>query len=40
MIYYDLTSSMTYIGRNPVGIVRVEMKLAEYILKKYNIPVE
>ena len=33
MIYYDLTSSMTYIGRNPVGIVRVEMKLAEYILK-------
>lgn len=32
MIYFDLTSSMTYIGRNPVGIVRVEMKLAQYAL--------
>ena len=32
MIYFDLTSSMTYIGRNPVGIVRVEMKLARYAL--------
>ena len=32
MIYFDLTSCMTYIGRNPVGIVRVEMKLAQYAL--------
>lgn len=36
MIYFDVTSCIDYIGRNPLGIVRVEMKLAEHALRAFG----
>lgn len=36
MIYFDMTSCLDYMGRNPLGIVRVEMKLVQYALSHMN----
>ena len=33
MIYFDMTSCLDYIGRNPLGIVRVEMNFVQYGLR-------